>query len=111
MQTSNRLLDDLAKVANGAVSTLNGMKGEIEAMVRHRVERIMSDVDVVPRDEFEAVKAMAAEARRQNEALEKRIKVLETKLSKTKTVKTAARSSSKSNPASRAKKAPATKKG
>lgn len=82
MQTSNRLLDDLAKVANGAASTLNGMKGELEALVRQRVERIMSDADMVPRDEFEAVKAMAAEARRQNEALEARIVTLESQLAK-----------------------------
>ena len=82
MQTTNRLFDDIAKVANGAVSTLNGMKGEIEAMVRHRVERIMCDADMVPRDEFEAVKAMAAEARTQQEALEKRVATLEAKLGK-----------------------------
>ncbi|MEQ8665672.1 MAG: accessory factor UbiK family protein [Rhodospirillales bacterium] len=82
MQTSNRLFEDLAKVANGAVSTLSGMKSEIEAMIRHRVERIMCDADLVPRDEFEAVKAMAAEARRQNELLEKRLAALEAKLGK-----------------------------
>ncbi len=85
MQTTNRLFDDIAKVANGAVSTLNGMKGEIETMIRHRVERIMCDADMVPRDEFEAVKAMAAEARAGQEALEKRVKALEAKLAKTST--------------------------
>lgn len=77
MQTRNRLFDDIARVANGAVSTLNGMKSEIETLIRQRVERIMADADMVPRDEFEAVKAMAAEARRQNDALEQRIAALE----------------------------------
>ena len=80
MQTTNRFFDDIAKVANGAASTLNGMKSEIEALVRHRVERIMCDADMVPRDEFEAVKAVAAEARTRQEALEKRVEALEAKL-------------------------------
>lgn len=106
MQTSNRLFEDLAKVANGAVSTLNGMKGEIEAMIRHRVERVMCDADMVPRDEFEAVKAMAAEARRQNEELEKRLAALEGK-----TTKSPAKASTKTTRKSASAKKPATKSG
>ncbi len=81
MQTSNRLFDDMAKVANSAVSTLTGMKSEIEAMVRHQIEKLLVDSDLVARDEFEAVKAMAAEARLQQEKLEKRIVELEAQLS------------------------------
>lgn len=81
MQTSNRILDDLARVANGAVSTLTGIKGELEAMIRHQLERILADRDTVPREEFEAVKAMAAKARAQQEKLEKRMAALEAKLS------------------------------
>ncbi len=80
MQTSNRLFDDMAKVANSAVSTLTGMKNEIEAMVRHQIEKLLVDSDLVARDEFEAVKAMAAEARLQQEKLEKRVMELEAKL-------------------------------
>jgi len=101
MQTSNRLLDDLAKVANGAASTLNGMKGELEALVRQRVERVMADSDMVPRDEFEAVKAMAAEARKQNEALEARVQALESQLASTgkPTRKTASTTASKTSKA------------
>lgn len=107
MQTTNRLFDDIAKVANGAVSTLNGMKGEVEAMVRHRVERIMSDADMVPRDEFEAVKAMAAEARKQQEALEKRVAALEAKLG----TKTAARKpAAKAKATAKSPKSPSAKK-
>ncbi|MCH7694087.1 MAG: accessory factor UbiK family protein, partial [Proteobacteria bacterium] len=73
MQTSNRILDDLARVANGAVSTLVGIKNEIDALVRQRLERLLNDADVVPREEFDAVKAMAAKARTEQEKLEKRI--------------------------------------
>jgi len=77
MQTSNRIFDDLARVANGAVSTLVGVKDEIEALVRQRVDRLLADADLVPRDEFEAVKAMAAEARAEQESLAERIAALE----------------------------------
>jgi len=77
MQTSNRVFDDLAKVANGAVSTLVGVKAEVEAMVRQQIERLLADSELVPRDEFDAVKAMAAEARLQQEKLEKRVAELE----------------------------------
>lgn len=99
MQTSNRLFDDMAKVANGAVSTLTGMKGEIEAMIRHQIEKLLVDSDLVARDEFNAVKAMAAEARLQQEKLEKRVTKLEAQLART--TKTTA---PKKSPASRAKK-------
>ena len=77
MQTSNRLLDDLAKVAKGAVSTLVGVKDEIEALVRQRVDKLLADADLVPREEFEVVKAMVAEARTEQERLSKRLATLE----------------------------------
>lgn len=80
MQTSNRILDDLAKVANGAASGLVGIKGEIEGLVRQQMERILNGMDLVTRDEFDAVKAMAAKARTEQEALEKRLNELEAKL-------------------------------
>ena len=89
MQTSNRILDDLARVANGAVSTLSGVKGEIDAMVRQRIEHLLVDADLVPRDEFDAVKAMAAEARAEQDRLAKRVAALEAQLGKS-TVKKAA---------------------
>jgi len=54
MQTSNRLLDDLARVAGGAASALSGIKDEVEALVRQQVERLMGDMDAVPREEFDA---------------------------------------------------------
>ena len=77
MQTSNRLLDDLAKVANGAVSTLVGVKDEIEAIVRQRVDKLLVNADLVQREEFEAVKAMVAEARTEQERVSKRLVALE----------------------------------
>jgi len=103
MQTSNRILDDLARVANGAVSTLVGIKNEIDALVRQRLERLLNDADVVPRQEFDAVKAMAAKARSEQEKLEKRVAGLEAKLG----VKPAARTA---KPAAKARKSTATKK-
>ena len=77
MQTTSRLLDDLAKVANGAVSALVGVREEVDALVRQRVERLAADLDLVSREEFEAVKATAANARAEQEKLEKRVAELE----------------------------------
>ena len=80
MQTRNRLFDDLAKVANSAAGTMVGLKDEVENMVRYRMERFMSDMNMVHREEFDAVRAMAAKARTEQAALEKRIEELEAKL-------------------------------
>ena len=80
MQTRNRIFDDLAKVANSAAGTMVGLKDEVENMVRYRVERFMSDMNMVHREEFDAVRAMAAKARSDQASLEKRIEELETKL-------------------------------
>ncbi|MCP5367658.1 MAG: accessory factor UbiK family protein [Hyphomicrobiales bacterium] len=80
MQTSNRLFDDLAKMANGAVSTVAGIKGEVEAMVRQQLERILVDMDMVPREEFEAMRAVAIKAREEQEKLEARVAALEAQL-------------------------------
>lgn len=84
MQVDNRLLDDLARVASGAAGALSGVRGEIEARLRPQFERILAEMDVVPRDEFEAVKAMAARARTEQEALEIRVAALEEALASTK---------------------------
>jgi BMFP domain-containing protein YqiC len=77
MQTSNRFLDDLARVANGALGTAAGLKGEIEALVRDRLQRLLADMDLVSREEFDAVKAMAVKARTEQEALAARVAELE----------------------------------
>ena len=80
MQTSNRILDDLARVANGAVSTLAGVKGEIDTLIRQKIEKFVVDADLVPRHDFDAVKIMAAEARLEQERLAKRVAALEKQL-------------------------------
>ena len=84
MQTENRFFDDLARVAGGALNTLTGIKGEIEAMVRQQFERILADMNLITRDEFEAVQAMAAKARAEQETLTARVAALEAALAKTK---------------------------
>jgi len=81
MQTQNRLFDDIARVASGAMGTLAGIKAEVETLVRHRMEALMADMDLVTREEFDAVKAMAAEARAQQETLADRLAALEAQLS------------------------------
>ncbi len=80
MQTRGRIFDDLAKVAGGAASTLSGVKAEIEGLIRQQIERLLVNADMVPRDEFDAVKAVAAKARSEQEALENRVRALEKKL-------------------------------
>lgn len=80
MQVDNRLLDDLARVASGAFGAVSGMRAEVEARLKQQFERILSEMDVVSREEFEAVKAMAAKARTEQEALEQRVATLEAAL-------------------------------
>ena len=80
MQTQNRLLDDLARVAGGALGVASGMRAEIEARLREQFERILAQMDLVTREEFDAVQAMAAKARDEQEALAERVAALEAKL-------------------------------
>ena len=80
MQTQNRLLDDLARVASGALGVAAGMRGEIEARLREQFERILGQMDLVTREEFDAVKAMAAKARAEQEDLAARVAALEARL-------------------------------
>ena len=78
MQSPNRIFDDLARVANGAVAVAAGMRQEIEALVRQQFDRFLTDRDLVSREEFEAVRLMAEKARAENEALAVRLTTLET---------------------------------
>ena len=81
MQDSrSRLTDDLARMFNDAAGLANGVRREVETVVRTQMERMLSKMDVVNREEFEAVRDMAALAREENEKLEKRIAELEAKL-------------------------------
>jgi len=80
MQTSNRILDDMAKVASGAVSAVTGLKGDGENFIRRHLEKLLGDMDLVTREEFDAVKAMAAKARSEQEKLLARVAELEAQL-------------------------------
>jgi BMFP domain-containing protein YqiC len=80
-QTSNRIFDEMARLMNDAAGVAQGVRREADALFRTQAERILRDLDVVKREEFEAVKEMAALAREENEALKARIVALEAKLS------------------------------
>ncbi len=82
MQTQNRLLDDLARVATSALGVAAGMRSEIEARLRDQFERVLAGMDLVGREEFDAVKAMAAKARSEQEDLAARLAALEAQLGK-----------------------------
>lgn len=79
MSTDNRIFDDFVKLMNGAAGTIAGMTREAEASVKERAKEWVGGLDLVSRDEFEAVKAMAAAARDEAEALKARLDALETK--------------------------------
>jgi BMFP domain-containing protein YqiC len=78
-QTSNRFLDEMARLMNDAAGVASGVRREFDTMVRNQADRILRDLDVVKREEFEAVKEMARLAREENEALRARIDALEAK--------------------------------
>lgn len=80
MQTRNRFLDDISQLMTNAAGVAQGVKTEAETAVRQRFERMLSDMDLVTREEFDAVRDMAAKAREENEALSARIAALEAKL-------------------------------
>lgn len=79
-QTTNRFLDEISRLMNDAAGAAQGVKREIDAVVRHQAERILADLDLVKREEFEAVKDMARLAREENEALKARLAALEARL-------------------------------
>ncbi|MDX1575403.1 MAG: accessory factor UbiK family protein [Kiloniellales bacterium] len=97
MQTQNKLLDDLARVASGAIGVAAGMREEVEARLRDQFERVLARMDLVTREEFEAVKAMAVKAREEQEVLSERLAALESALESVpeSTRKTASKSAAK----------------
>jgi BMFP domain-containing protein YqiC len=80
MQTENPLLGGLARFFTGAAGAANSVRNEIDTFMRQRLEKLVTDMDFVPREEFEAVKAMAAKARSENEQLAARLSDMEAKL-------------------------------
>jgi BMFP domain-containing protein YqiC len=79
-QTTGRFFDELGKLFNDAAGAAEGVRQEIDGIMRSQAERILRDLDVVQREEFEAVKAMAQKAREENERLNARIAELEARL-------------------------------
>ncbi len=80
VQTTGRLYDEIAKLMNDAAGVAQGVRREFDAVLRTQAERILRDLDVVHREEFEAVKEMARLAREENESLKARIAALEARL-------------------------------
>ena len=79
-QTSNRFFDEVARLMNDAAGVAAGVRREFDTLFRTQAERWLRDLDVVKREEFEAVKEMARLAREENEVLKARIVALEAKL-------------------------------
>lgn len=80
-QTSNKIFDEMAKLMTDVAGAAHGMRQEIETIMQSQAERILREMDVVQREEFEAVSAMAQKAREENEVLRERIVKLEEQLS------------------------------
>jgi BMFP domain-containing protein YqiC len=81
-QTSNRIFDEMARLMHDAAGVAQGVRREFDTLFRGQAERILRDLDVVQREDFEAVKEMARLAREENEALKARIEALEAKAAK-----------------------------
>jgi BMFP domain-containing protein YqiC len=79
-QTTNRFFDEVARLMNDAAGVAQGVRREFDTVVRNQMDRILRDLDLVKREEFEAVKDMARLAREENEALKARIAALEARL-------------------------------
>ena len=79
-QPTGRIFDELAKVLTNAAGAAQGVRDEVETVLRSQAERILNDLDVVQREEFEAVQEMASRAREENERLGERIADLESEL-------------------------------
>jgi len=82
MQSQNRLLDDLARVASGALGVATGVRSEVEARLREQFERILHQMDLVTREEHEVALAMAQKAREEQETMAERLAALESRLAK-----------------------------
>ena len=81
-QTTNRFLNELSKLLTDAAGAAQGMRREVETLMKAQGERVLRDMDVVQREEFEAVKEMAAKARDENERLSARVAELESELAR-----------------------------
>jgi len=80
MQSQSKILEDMAKVASSAFGVAAGMRSEVEARFREQLERLLAQMDLVPREEFDAMAAVAAAAREQQEVLSEQVAALEQRL-------------------------------
>ena len=80
MQTEKHVFDDLTRVAGGALNALTGLKAEIESLVTQKIEHLLGPLNLVSREEFEAVRVMAVNAREEQEKMTERLAVLEAEL-------------------------------
>ena len=80
MQTDNRFLDDLAKVASSALGSVSGVRHEVEVRIQQQMEKLLARMNLVPREEFDAMKAVAQAAREAQIKLEARVAALEARL-------------------------------
>lgn len=83
VQTTNRFFDEVARLMNDAAGTAQGVRREFETLFRNQAERVLRELDVVRREDFEAVKEMARIAREDNETLKARVAALEAALART----------------------------
>lgn len=77
MQSQSSVFDDLARLMTGAMGMAQGASGEAKAFMRAQADRFVAEMDLVSRDEFEAVKQLAADARAEADALRERVAALE----------------------------------
>lgn len=80
MQSNNRLLDDIARLANGMMGVASGFRTEVEGMIKARLTAMLAEGNLVPREDFEVVREMAAKARAEQEAMAAKVAVLEARL-------------------------------
>jgi BMFP domain-containing protein YqiC len=98
-QTSNRIFDEMVRLMNDAAGVAQGVRREFDTLFRTQAERIMRELDVVQREDFEAVKEMAQLAREENEVLKARIEALEARLAEKPVKKTKAAVAETDSPA------------
>ncbi len=109
MQTQSRILDDLARLATGAAGSVLGVRDEMRAQMRDRIEQMLAGWDLVSRDEFETIREVAVQAREAQEVLEARVAALEARLADLETPKTAPAGAASSSRGRSAAKRPASK--
>jgi BMFP domain-containing protein YqiC len=110
MQINNRILDDLTRVTNSALGTMTGVKGEVDALIRQQFEKILLNMDLVTREEYDVVHDVAVRAAERIDALEAKIADLEKRLDATEPAKKPATKSSTAKAAPKTAAKPAAKK-